>query len=198
MCRKKEGTSSVLLQSGEDEKWWVDSMGCQRYLRNVQDPLADGKTTHEGRFGEPLKGPTIPLGQWTGGIWMALLKERHAEERKEHLLYCYILASMKNGELILWNVVVAFCEMSKTSWQNGKHPCERRLGEPFRGQVVPFGAMVEYRPISARDQSKLHQFGKNFTWNIPRICIDRRGDFGKEMFWLRSYTLRWILTFPHI
>ena len=27
-------------------------------------------------------------------------------------------------------------------------------------RVVPFGAMVEYHPISAKDLSRLHQFGK--------------------------------------
>ena len=27
----------VVLQSGLDEKWWADSMGCYCYLRNVQD-----------------------------------------------------------------------------------------------------------------------------------------------------------------
>ena len=30
---------------------------------------------------------------------------------------------------------------------------------PFNGPVVPFGAMVEYHSISAKDQSRLHQFG---------------------------------------
>ena len=30
----KEGTSAVLLQSGLDESWWVDSMECYCYLRN--------------------------------------------------------------------------------------------------------------------------------------------------------------------
>ena len=30
---------------------------------------------------------------------------------------------------------------------------------PFNGPVIPFGAMVEYHPISAKDQSILHQFG---------------------------------------
>ena len=29
---------------------------------------------------------------------------------------------------------------------------------PFDGQVIPFGATVEYHPISAKDQSGLHQF----------------------------------------
>ena len=36
---------------------------------------------------------------------------------------------------------------------------ERRLGMPFYGPVKPLGAMVEYHPISAKDQSRLHQFG---------------------------------------
>ena len=30
---------------------------------------------------------------------------------------------------------------------------------PFNGPVIPFGAMVEYHPISAKDISRLHQFG---------------------------------------
>ena len=79
----KEGTSAVLLHSGLDENWWADSMECYTYLRNIQDLLSDGKTPYERRFGEPLKGPTIP-----------------------------------------------------------------------------FGSLVEYYPISAKDQSRIHQFGK--------------------------------------
>ena len=30
---------------------------------------------------------------------------------------------------------------------------------PFNGLVIPFGTMVEYHPISVKDQSRLHQFG---------------------------------------
>ena len=40
-----------------------------------------------------------------------------------------------------------------------KTPCERRFGIPFNGPVIPFGAMVEYQPISAIDLSRPHQFG---------------------------------------
>ena len=36
-------------------------MECRRYLRNVQDPLADGKAPYERRFGQPFKGPIIPF-----------------------------------------------------------------------------------------------------------------------------------------
>ena len=42
---------------------------------------------------------------------------------------------------------------------DGKTPYERRFGIPFNGPVIPFGAMVEYHPISAKDISRLHQFG---------------------------------------
>ena len=39
---------------------------------------------------------------------------------------------------------------------DGKAPYERRFGMPFVGPVIPFGATVEYHPISA---SRSHQFG---------------------------------------
>ena len=44
VCRVKEGTSAVLLQSGLDQEWCADSMECYCYLRNIQDLLSDGKT----------------------------------------------------------------------------------------------------------------------------------------------------------
>ena len=43
---------------------------------------------------------------------------------------------------------------------DGKTPYERRFGEPFEGPIIPFGSLVEYHPITAKDQSKIHQFGK--------------------------------------
>ena len=43
---------------------------------------------------------------------------------------------------------------------DGKTPCERRFGEPCKGPTIPFGSLVEYYPRTAKDQSKIHQFGK--------------------------------------
>ena len=43
---------------------------------------------------------------------------------------------------------------------DGKIPYERRLGEPFKGQIILFVSLVEYYPISAKDQSRIHQIGK--------------------------------------
>ena len=56
-------------------------------------------------------------------------------------------------------------------------PYERRFGMPFNKPEIPFGAMVEYHPISGKDQSRLHQFGaKCFVrgWNLESRLNDRR------------------------
>ena len=36
---------------------------------------------------------------------------------------------------------------------DGKTPYERRFGVPFNGPVIPFGSMVEYHLISAKEVS---------------------------------------------
>ena len=42
----------------------------------------------------------------------------------------------------------------------GKTPYERRFGQPFNGPIIPFGSLVEYHPMTAKDQSRIHQFGR--------------------------------------
>ena len=43
---------------------------------------------------------------------------------------------------------------------DGKTQYERRFGKLFKGQFIPFVSLVEYHPITAKDQSRIHQFGK--------------------------------------
>ena len=69
---------------------------------------------------------------------------------------------------------------------DGKTPYERQFRMPFNGPVIPFGAMVEYHPISAKDISRLHKFGPKVLpgiflgyvlyagVNLERRHIDRR------------------------
>ena len=47
---------------------------------------------------------------------------------------------------------------------DGKTPYERRFGELFKGQVIPFGA-VDFHPMSAKE-SRLHQGGKKVSPGI--------------------------------
>ena len=43
---------------------------------------------------------------------------------------------------------------------DGKTPYEIRFGQPFQGPIIPFGSLVEYHLITAKDQARIHQFGK--------------------------------------
>ena len=51
---------------------------------------------------------------------------------------------------------------------DGKTPHERRFGEPFKGPIIQCGSMIEYHPMSAKDLSRLHQFGKKV---LPGIFL---------------------------
>ena len=90
---------------------------------------------------------------------MVLLKEQCAQERKAPLLYCCNQVWMKVGGQILWNVIPVR-ETSQIYYLMGKTPYERRFGQPFKGPIIPLGSLVEYHPITAKDQSRIHQFGK--------------------------------------
>ena len=51
---------------------------------------------------------------------------------------------------------------------DGKTPYERRFGQPLKGPIIPFGSLVEYYPVSVKDQSRIHQFGKEV---LPRLFL---------------------------
>ena len=55
---------------------------------------------------------------------------------------------------------------------DGKTPYERRFGQPFKGPIIPFGSLVEYHPITAKDQSRIHQFGKKV---LPGLFLGYAG-----------------------
>ena len=61
---------------------------------------------------------------------------------------------MKIGGQIPWNAF-PICETFKISCLMGR-PHLRDVLET----IIPFGSLVEYYPISAKDQSRIHQFGK--------------------------------------
>ena len=50
---------------------------------------------------------------------------------------------------------------------------------PFNRPVILFGAMVEYHPISAKDQSRLHQFGAKV---LPGIFLGY-AHYTRERIW---------------
>ena len=66
---------------------------------------------------------------------------------------------MKVGGQIPWNVA-PICETSEIYYLMGRRPMKDVLGNHFKGPIIPFGSLVEYHPITAKDQSRIHQFGK--------------------------------------
>ena len=66
---------------------------------------------------------------------------------------------MKVGGQILWNVI-PICETSQIDYLMGRRPMKDVLGSHLKGPIIPFGSLVEYHPITAKDQSRIHQLGK--------------------------------------
>ena len=90
---------------------------------------------------------------------MGLLREQCAEWKKAPLPYC-----CKSSLYEKWWAdsmeCFPFLRKIQDLLSDGKTPCERRFGQPFKGPIIPFGSLVEYYPIPAKDHSKIHQFGK--------------------------------------
>ena len=55
-----------------------------------------------------------------------------------------------------------YCDLRNVTdlLSDGKTPCERRFGQPFKGPMNQFGSKVEYYTKTAKDQSRIHQIGK--------------------------------------
>ena len=62
---------------------------------------------------------------------------------------------------------------------DGKTPYERRFGQPFNGPIIPFGSLVEYYPISAKDQSRIHQLGKKVLPGLFLVYALYAWEFGR-------------------
>ena len=54
------------------------------------------------------------------------------------------------------------------------------LGNHLIGPIIPFGSLVEYYPTTAKDQSRIHQFGKKV---LPGLFLGyalyAEGEFGR-------------------
>ena len=66
---------------------------------------------------------------------------------------------MKVGGQILWNAI-PICETSQTCCLMGRRPMKDVLGSHLKDPLFLLVHWVEYYPISAKDQSRIHQFGK--------------------------------------
>ena len=69
---------------------------------------------------------------------------------------------------------------------DGKTPCERRFGQPFKGPIIPFGSLVEYHLTTAKDQSRIHQFGKKVFPGLFLGYALYAGGIWRVTYWLQT------------
>ena len=69
---------------------------------------------------------------------------------------------------------------------DGKTPNERRFGQPFKGPIIPFGSLVEYHPITAKDQSRIHQLETKSYLDCSSDTHCTRKEFGRVTYWLQT------------
>ena len=92
---------------------------------------------------------------------------------------------MKVGGQIPWNVT-PICEMSQVCYLMGRRPVKDVFGQPFKGPIIPCGSLVEYHPITAKDQSRIHQFGKKVLPGLFLGYALYAGEFGRVTYWLQT------------
>ena len=66
---------------------------------------------------------------------------------------------------------------------DGKTPMKDVLGLQFKGQIFPCGSLVEYHPITAKDQPRIHQFGKKV---LPGLFLGYAVYGGCVTYWLQT------------
>ena len=159
---------------------WIQSCPCktktlqetEKSLRKFFEPSEKPKVIYTdtslefGKYCEDLSWnlrTSTPHRSETNGI-----AERAVRRIKEGTSAVLLQSGLdENSGLILWNAIT-IREMSKTSGRGEKPLCERTNWRHIQRAKNCFGAIVEYNPISVRDLSTLHQFGKEV---LPGIFL---------------------------
>ena len=94
---------------------------------------------------------------------------------------------MKVGGQILWNAL-PICETSQIYHLMGRRPMKDVLGNHLKDRLGHLVHWVEYHPVTAKDQSRIHQFGKKV---LPGLFLGYAlyaggGEFGRVTYWLQT------------
>ena len=151
---------------------WTQSCPCktktsqetQRSLQKFLEPERNPKVIHTDNFLEFVKAcedlswnhcTSTPHRSETNGI-----AERAVRRVKEGTS-AVLLQSGLNENWSADSMECYTCLRNVTDLlSDGTTTCERRFGQPCKGPIIPFGSLVEYHPFTAKDQSRIHQFGK--------------------------------------
>ena len=151
---------------------WIQSYPCktktsqetERSLRKFLEPSVKPKVTYTDNSSEFGKSGDLSWNHRTSTLHRSEtngIAERAVRRVKEGTSAVLLQSDLDEK----WWAVSMECHCYLRNVQklrsDGKTPlCERRFGQPFRRPVLPFGALIECHPISAKDQLRLHQLGK--------------------------------------
>ena len=136
----------------------------QKSLQKFLEPTRTPKVIHTdnslefGKACEDFSG-IIVRRHHTDQKQMALLKEQCAE-LKEGTSAVLLQTGLNENWWADSMECYTYLRNVTDLLSDGKTPYERRFGQPFKGPIIPFGSLVEYHPITANYQSRIHQFGK--------------------------------------
>ena len=133
---------------------WIQSYPCktktsqetQKSLQKFLEPNRKPEVIYTDNFGKACKDPRRVKERTSAVLLQSGLDNEWWTDSMECFTY------LRNVQDLL---------------SDGKTPYARRFGMAFNGPVIPFGAMVEYHPHSAKDLSRLHQFGPKVLPGIP-------------------------------
>ena len=92
---------------------------------------------------------------------------------------------MKIGGQIPWNVT-PICETSQIYYLMGRRAYERRFGQPFKGPIIPFGTLVEYYTIFAKDSQESISLERKSYLDCSSDTLWTRVEFGRVTYWLQT------------
>ena len=151
---------------------WIQSYPCktktsqatQRSLQKFLEPERNPKVTHTDNsleFGKACQDlswnhcTSTPHRSETNGI-----AERAVRRVKEGTSAVLLQSGLNEYWWADSMECYTYLRNIQDLLSDGKTPYERRFGQPFKGPIIPFDSLVEYYPINAKDQSRIHQFGK--------------------------------------
>ena len=101
-----------------------------------------------------------------------IVRQHHTDRKQMGLLREQCAVLLQSGLDENWWADSMECNTYLRNIQDlssdGKTPCGRRFGEPSKGPIIPFGSLVEYSPTSAKEKSRIHQFGKKI---LPSLFL---------------------------
>ena len=92
---------------------------------------------------------------------------------------------MKVGGQIPWNVT-PICETLQICYLMGRSPMKDVLGNHLKGPNIPFGSLIEYHAISAKDQSRIIDLERKSYLDCSFDTHRTRVEFGRVTYWLQT------------